>query len=61
VPSSRLLNTFISTANTQTGYTNFTNPAVLRTCDTATVTLPQLAQIVGTLINDLKAVLLPAT
>lgn len=55
------INTFLSTGNTQTGYTNFTNPAVLRTCDTATVTLPQLAQIVGTLINDLKAVLLPAT
>lgn len=57
----RLLSTFISTANVQTGYTNFTNPAVLRTCDTTTVTTAQLAQIVGTLINDLKAVLLPAT
>jgi hypothetical protein len=52
---------FLSTSNIQTGYTNFANPAVLRTCDTATVTLPQLAQIVGTLINDLKAVQLPAT
>jgi hypothetical protein len=52
---------FLSTENVQTGYTNFANPAVLRTCDTATVTLPQLAQIVGTLINDLKAVQLPAT
>lgn len=59
--SSQLINTFVSSANTQTGYTNFTNPAVLRTCDTATVTLPQLAQIVGTLINDLKAIRLPAT
>lgn len=52
---------FVSANNTQTGYTNFANPAVLRTCDTATVTLPQLAQIVGTLINDLKAIKLPAT
>jgi hypothetical protein len=55
------LDQFLSTENVQTGYTNFANPAVLRTCDTATVTLPQLAQIVGTLINDLKAVQLPAT
>lgn len=55
------ISNFVSAYNTQTGYTNFTNPAVLRTCDTATVTLPQLAQIVGTLINDLKARLLPAT
>lgn len=60
-PTSALKTAFLSTFNTQTGYTNFTNPAVLRTCDTTTVTLPQLAQIVGTLINDLKAVLLPAT
>lgn len=59
--TSRLLNTFVSTANTQTGYTAFSNPATLRTCDTATVTLSQLAQIVGTLIEDLKAVKLPAT
>jgi hypothetical protein len=56
-----LIGQFLSTDNTQTGYTNFANPAVLRTCDTTTVTLPQLAQIVGTLINDLKAVQLPAT
>lgn len=54
------INTFLSQANTQTGYTAFSNPATLRTCDTATVTLQQLAQIVGTLIGDLKAVLLPA-
>lgn len=55
------IDAFISSYNPQTGYTNFANPAVLRTCDTATVTLPQLAQIVGTLINDLKARQLPAT
>lgn len=60
-PSSKLINTFISTSNTQTGYTAFANGATLRTCDTATVTLAQLAQIVGTLITDLKAVKLPAT
>lgn len=60
-PSSRLLNTFISTYKTQSGYTAFTNGATLRTCNTATVTLQQLAQIVGTLVEDLKAVQLPAT
>jgi len=59
--NSSLINTFVSSANTQTGYTTFANPATLRTCDTATVTLPQLAQIVGTLIEDLKAIKLPAT
>ena len=60
-PSSKLINTFISNSNTQTGYTAFANGATLRTCDTATVTLPELAQIVGTLIQDLKAVKLPAS
>lgn len=55
------ISTFISTGNTQTGYTAFSNPATLRTCDTATVTLQQLAQIVGTLVEDLKAIKLPAT
>lgn len=59
--NSSLISTFVSSANTQTGYTAFSNPATLRTCDTATVTLQQLAQLVGTLIADLKAVLLPAT
>lgn len=52
---------FLSQYNTQTGYTTFSNPATIRTCDTATVTLQQLAQLVGTLINDLKARLLPTT
>lgn len=59
--TSYAISNFLSAANTQTGYTDFANPAVLRTCDTATVTLPQLAQIVGTLINDLKALQVPAT
>lgn len=52
---------FLSIQNTQTGYTTFSNPSTIRTCDTATVTLQQLAQLVGTLIEDLKAVQLPAT
>lgn len=52
---------FLTAHNTQTGYTAFANGATLRTCDTSTVTLPQLAQIVGTLIEDLKAIQLPAT
>lgn len=60
-PTSLLLSTFVSTANTQTGYTTFANGATLRTCDTATVTLQQLAQIVGTIVEDIKAVKLLAT
>lgn len=56
-----LIADFLSTQNIQTGYTTFLNPSTIRTCDTATVTLQQLAQIVGTLIEDLKAVQLPAT
>lgn len=31
-----------------------TNPVVRRSFDTATVTLPELAQVVGTMIADLK-------
>jgi hypothetical protein len=61
VADAKLISEFLSTDNTQTGYTDFANGAVLRTCDTTTVTLPQLAQIVGTLINDIKALQLPAT
>jgi len=59
--SHSLIATFLSSANVQTGYTAFTNPATIRTCNTATVTLQQLAQIVGTLIEDVKAIKLPAT
>ena len=59
--NSSLISNFISNVNTQTGYTTFGTPATLRTCDTATVNLQELAQIVGTLIEDLKAVKLPAT
>lgn len=54
------IGTFLSTFDTQTGYTNFTNSATLRTGDCNTLTLPQLCQIVDTLIRDLKAVQLPA-
>lgn len=50
---------FLSSFNTQSGYTPVTNGAVLRTYDCNTVTLPQLAQAVGTLIADLKLVKLP--
>lgn len=60
-PTSALKTAFLSTFNTQTGYTNFTNSATLRTGDCSTLTLPQICQIVDTLIRDLKAVLLPAT
>ena len=56
-----LINTFVSSANTQIGYTAFANPATLRTLDTATATTQQIAQCLGTLIADLKAVKLPAT
>lgn len=61
VISSTLQSDFISVQNTQTGYTTFTNPATLRTLNTATATTQQVAQCLGTLIEDLKAVLLPAT
>lgn len=58
--SSQLLNTFISGANTQTGYTPVSNGATIRTYDCNTVTLPQLAQAVGTLMADLVAAKMPA-
>jgi len=38
----------------QGSYTAFANPSTLRTCNTSTVTLAQLAQLVGTLVEDLK-------
>lgn len=59
-PGSKLIDQFLSTDNTQTGYTNFTNSATLRTGDCNTLTLPQICQIVDTLIRDLKALQLPA-
>jgi len=60
-PSSALRSTFLSSFATQTGYTAISNPATIRTFDSATVTLQQLAQAWGTLVEDLKAILLPAT
>lgn len=59
--SSRLLNTFISTANTQAGWGNPTGTLTRTAFDTATVTTAQLAERVAALITDLKARLLPAT
>lgn len=38
----------------QTGYTTFTNLSTDRTCDADTVVVAELADIVGTLIEDLK-------
>lgn len=59
--SSITIASFVSNQNTQAGYTAFTNPATIRTLDTSTATLQQVAQCLGTLIEDLKAVRLPAT
>ncbi len=56
-----LINTVLTTQNIDTGWTGFTNSAVRKTGDCNTITLAQLAQVVDTLINDLKSVLLPAT
>ena len=60
IPSSRLLNTILSTANVQTGWA-VTNPSVTRTLDVAAADLATTRAVLGTLINDLKAILLPAT
>lgn len=54
------INEFISTANTQTGW-SVTNPSPTRTLDVAAADLATTRAVLGTLINDLKAVLLPAT
>jgi hypothetical protein len=60
-PNAWPIASFLSSLNTQTGYTPVTNGAVRRTFDCNTVTLPELAQAWGTLVEDLKAALLPAT
>lgn len=44
---------FLSTDNTDTGWTNFSNSMVRKTGDCNTITLPQLAQVVDTLIQTL--------
>lgn len=51
---------FLSSYNTQGGYTPSSNVGVLRTWDCNTITLPQLAGALATLINDLKLYLSPA-
>lgn len=58
IPSSALISTFLSSANTDTGWTNFTNSLVRKTGDCNTITLPELAQVVDTLIQTLGSSLL---
>lgn len=43
----------VATSARSTGWTAFGNPAVVKTCDTATVTTQQLAQLLGTLVAEL--------
>jgi hypothetical protein len=50
---------FISSNNVQTGWA-ITNPATIRSYNTATITLQQLAQVVGTLVTDFIAKKLPS-
>lgn len=58
--SSALVNTFLSSANTQTGW-SATNVVTTRVFDAATASLGDLRNFVGTLLNDIKALKLPAT
>lgn len=58
--SSALISTFVSTANVQTGWV-VTNPVSNRALDVSAATLGQVREVLGSLIDDLKAVLLPAT
>lgn len=51
---------FISDANVQTGWT-VTNPSVSRTLDVSAATLAEVRAVLGSLINDLKAIKLPST
>lgn len=44
---------FLSSENVNTGWTNFSNSTVRKTGDCNTITLPQLAQVVDTLIQTL--------
>lgn len=59
-PESKPINEFISTDNTQTGW-SVTNPSVSRTLDVSAASLADVRAVLGTLINDLKSVKLPAT
>lgn len=56
-----LISAVATTQNIDTGWSGFTNSAVRKTGDCNTITLPQLAQVVDTLINTLKVPQLPAT
>lgn len=59
-PSSRPITFFLSAINEDSGWTNFSNSLVRKTGDCNTITLPQLAQVVDTLIQTLgTARLLP--
>lgn len=49
----KLLTQFLSSSNVNTGWTGFSNSTVRKTGDCNTITLPQLAQVVDTLIQTL--------
>jgi hypothetical protein len=59
-PSSKAINTFLSTSNVQV-YGVPTGTLDRTTFDTAVVTLPELAERVAALITDLQATLKPST
>lgn len=54
------ISNFVSAYNTNAGWSGFSNSAVRKTGDCNTITLPELAQVVDTLINALKSTLKPA-
>ncbi len=56
----RAIANFLSTSNLQSGW-SVTNPSVTRTLDVAASDLATTRAVLGTLINDLKAVLLPSS
>lgn len=58
--TSALQTTFLSSANTQTGWA-VTNPVVNRSLDVSAATLGDVREVLGTLINDIKALKVPAT
>lgn len=58
--NAHLISEFVSSNNTQTGWA-VTNPSVSRTLDVSSATLGDVRAVLGTLINDLKAIKLPAT
>lgn len=52
-PEAMAINEFLSSFNTNSGWTNFSNSTVRKTGDCSTITLPELAQVVDTLIQTL--------